>query len=94
MKGLSKLLYIALAALLLFPFGGRSGTVVAEDSVEDTAWDKEIDFDSLAEIEENFAFHFVSTQNERRSDEFNYSWTLADGAVQRVGYLVASSDTV
>lgn len=95
MKRLSGLFCVALAtSLLLSPFGCGSGTAVAEDSAEDTEWDSEIGFDSLAEIEENFAFHFVSTQNERRSDEFNYSWTLVDGAVQRVGNIDAYSDTV
>ena len=95
MKRLSGLFCVALAtSLLLSPFGCGSGTAVAEDAAEDTEWDSEIGFDSLAEIEENFAFHFVSTQNERRSDEFNYSWTLVDGAVQRVGNIDAYSDTV
>ena len=59
-----------------------------------SGYDKEISLGERAEIEENFDFHFVSTQNARRTDKLDYTWQVRDGAIWRVGNLDSESDTV
>ena len=66
---------------------------LSETAVEEK-WDAVETFDELTSVEEKFDFHFVSTQNARRGDEFEYSWTLQDGAVWRTGNVDPASDTV
>lgn len=89
MKKMRSVICAALSALLLLPCAVKAPRVTAEES----KWDNEINFDSVEEIEENFVFHFVSAQNERRGDEFDYSWKLEDGAAKRVGNIDAAGDT-
>lgn len=60
----------------------------------DTEWDDEISFDDEAEVREKFAFYFVSDQNARRFDDFDFSWELKEGAICRVNNIDPSKDTV
>ncbi len=74
---------------------GVSAFAVAESAESgESRYDNELSLGERSEIEENFDFHFVSTQNARRTDKLDYTWQVRDGAIWRVGNIDSNSDTV
>lgn len=96
MKTKRMLITAVILAFTMCACGVLGVAFAAQDSAvtRESYWDTELSLSSKAEIEENFDFHFVSTQNSRRADKFDYTWEIKDGALHRIGNVDSASDTI
>lgn len=93
MKVFTSALVLA-AVICAFGLSGFAASAQDAPAAASSYWDTELALGSKEEIEQNFDFHFVSTQNARRSDKFEYSWEIKDGALHRIGNVDSASDTI